>query len=120
MNYDDIARNLIKKETREQKRIERRLKSAQEELRNLLAGFLEIDPGLRKVILFGSLARGSVKSVDFDIDLAVQCSGDKFLRLVASTLDSNFKVDVVDLDTVDDTFCYFILKEGKILYEQRK
>ena len=88
MNYDDIARNLIKREAREHKRIERRSKSAQEELKKLLAGFLEIDPGLRKVILFGSLAREAVKSVNFDIDLAVQCSGDKFLRLIASTLDS--------------------------------
>ena len=118
MNYDDIALNLLKRDLREQQRIERRIEAAQAEIDKLLARFLEIDPALQKVILFGSLAKQAVKSVNFDIDLAVQCSEDKFLLLVATALDSDFTVDVVDLVSVSQTFRHFILKDGVVLYEK--
>ena len=118
MNYDDIAFNLLKRDLREQQRIERRIEAAQAEIDKLLARFLEIDPALQKVILFGSLAKQTVKSVNFDIDLAVQCSEDKFLLLVATALDSDFAVDVVDLVSVNQTFRHFILKDGVVLYEK--
>ena len=55
MNYDDIALNLLRRDLREQQRIERRIEAAQAEIDKLLARFLEIDLALQKVILFGSL-----------------------------------------------------------------
>ncbi|MBI1876992.1 MAG: nucleotidyltransferase domain-containing protein [Chloroflexi bacterium] len=119
-NYDKIARNLLKRDQREQQQIERRIEAARIEIDNLLAQFLEIDPALQKVILFGSLAKQIVKSPDFDIDLAVQCSPDRFLLLVAAALNSNFKVDVVDLASVSQAFRHLILTDGVVLYEKRR
>jgi predicted nucleotidyltransferase len=118
-NYDDIARNLLKRDQRTQRQIERRIEAARTEIDKLLAQFLEIDPALQKVILFGSLAKQTIRSADFDIDLAVQCSPDKFLLLVGAALDSDFKVDVVDLASVSQTFRQFISKDGIVLYEKR-
>ncbi len=118
-NYDEIARNLIKKDARAQKRLQQRIDDAQEEIKNLLAHFLEIDPDLQQVILFGSLAKGTVTSPGFDIDLAIRCTGDKYFSLVGAALDSDFKVDLLDLDAVDDVFRTFILKDGIVLYEKR-
>ena len=115
MNYDEMALNLIKREAREQKQIEQRLKAAQRVITELVTDFLEIDPTLQKVILFGSLAKNRVRSVNFDIDLAVQGSQDKFLSLVACTLDREFKVDIVDLNSVNPTWREFIQREG-VLY----
>ncbi len=119
-NYDNIARNLLKRDQAEQREIERRIETARTEIDKLLAQFLEIDPALQKVILFGSLARQTVRSADFDIDLAVQGSPDKFLLLVGTVLDSDFKVDVVDLTSVSQNFRHFILTDGVVLYEKRQ
>ena len=118
IDYDKIARNLIKKDAGEQKLLQQRIKCADDEIKKLLARFLEIDPRLQKVVLFGSLAKGSVKSLKFDIDLAVQCTNDKFYSLVATALDSDFKVDVLDLDAMDNEFRTLILKDGIVLYEK--
>jgi predicted nucleotidyltransferase len=44
------------------------------EIELLVRKMITIDPGIEKIILFGSLATGAVTSPDFDIDLAVQCA----------------------------------------------
>lgn len=118
-NYDDIARNLLARDQRAQRQIERRIEAARLELDKLLAKFLEIDPALQTVILFGSLAGQRVRSAEFDLDLAVQCSPDKFLLLVGAALDSNFKVDLIDLTSISQTFRQIILAEGVVLYEKQ-
>lgn len=119
-NYDDIARNLLKRDQRQQQEIKRRIEAARIEIDRLLVKFLAIDPALQKVILFGSLAKQTVKSPEFDIDLAVQAAPDQFLLLVGAALDSDFKVDVVDLTGVSPTFRDFIMTDGVILYEQQQ
>lgn len=119
-NYDDIARNLLARDQRTQRQTERRIEAAQIELDKLLAQFLEIDPALQTVILFGSLAGQRVRSAEFDIDLAVRCSPDKFLLLVGATLDSDFKIDLIDLTSTSQTFRQFILAEGVVLYEKQR
>ena len=50
-----------------------------------------MDPDLRTVVLFGSLATGNLGNREPDVDLAVP----QYLRLVAIALDSPFKVDVI-------------------------
>ena len=62
----------------------------------LVKAFRTIDPDLRLVVLFGSLAEGTVRGEDFDLDIAVR-SG-RYLQLVAWGLDQDYKIDVVDLD----------------------
>jgi predicted nucleotidyltransferase len=91
---------------------------ALEEVQALAGKFRSLDPGITKIILFGSLARDDVSSLDFDIDLAVSCSGERFLALVALALDSPFKVDLVDLSTADSRIKGAIAREGRVLYEQ--
>ena len=91
---------------------------ADEEIRTLVGKFLSLDPTITKIILFGSLARDDVSSPDFDIDLAVSCSGENFLALVALALYSPFKVDVVELATADSRIKSAVVREGIVVYEK--
>ena len=91
---------------------------ALEEVQALVGKFLLADSGITKIILFGSLARDDVSSLDSDIDLAVSCSGEHFLMLVAIAQDSPFKVDMVELSTADNRIKDAIAREGMALYEK--
>lgn len=75
--------------------------------------------GLRKVILFGSRARGDFKERS-DIDLAVSggnISG--FALAVDEETDTLLQYDVVNLDSlVDEALLENIEKDGKVLYEK--
>lgn len=76
--------------------------------------------GARRVILFGSRARGD-NFPKSDIDLAVEgCQN--FGRLydaLQNDLWSLLKVDVVDLDgTVSEELRKEIARDGKVLYEE--
>ena len=62
----------------------------------------------------GSDAPARLRSERFDIDLAI--SSGNYLRCVAVALDSNFKVDVVDLDTVRPAFRDEIEQHGTAVY----
>lgn len=118
INYDSIAHNLHQRDLKAQQQLVERIEAARIEIDRLLANFLEIDPTLQKVVLFGSLARQTVRSPAFDIDLAVQGSPDKFLLLVAAALDSDFTVDVVDLTCASPNLSQFIVQDGIVLYEK--
>lgn len=63
---------------REQNRREQqaaRKQRARKMLPALVESLLQRDPGISKIILFGSLARNDERlRIDFDIDLAVCCS----------------------------------------------
>lgn len=75
--------------------------------------------GLRKVILFGSRARGDYKERS-DIDLAVS-GGDisGFALAVDEETDTLLQYDVVNLDCpVDEALLENIEKDGKVLYEK--
>ena len=89
-----------------------------EEVQVLVGKFLLADAGITKIILFGSLARDDVSSLDSDIDLAVACSNEHFLALVTIAQDSPFKVDLVELSTADNRIKDAIAREGTVLYEQ--
>jgi predicted nucleotidyltransferase len=91
---------------------------ALEEVQALVGKFLLADSGITKIILVGSLARDDVSSLDSDIDLAVACSNEHFLALVAIAQDSPFKVDLVELSTADNRIKDAIAREGMALYEK--
>jgi len=91
-----IAANLNRENRLEAQRIKEKIRAAHQEVRRLVAQFLEIDPAIETIVLFGSLAEDSVFSIDFDIDLAVR--SEEYLQLVGCGLKSSFRVDVVDLD----------------------
>lgn len=92
-----------------------RLQAARREARRLARRFREEDPGLRRIILFGSVASGRVRSESFDIDLAVEA--EEYLRLVAVAEKSSFSVDVVDLQSVSQGFRDRIEASGVLLHE---
>lgn len=95
-----------------------RVESAMAEVDRLVGEFRVLDPAIEKVVLFGSLARKDVRSLGFDIDLAVSCSKERYLALVARALDSPFRVDVVDLAAADDRIKASIARDGVVLYEK--
>lgn len=74
---------------------------------------------VKKVILFGSRARGDYKRAS-DIDLAVS-GGDilNFAFEVDEETSTPLKYDIVNLDTdIQNELREFIKTEGKILYEK--
>ena len=95
-----------------------RIALALAEARCLVGEFRALDPDIDKIVLSGSLARKDVASPDFDIDLAVACSKEKYLAIVARALDSPFNVDVVDLTTADERIKASIARDGVVLYEK--
>jgi predicted nucleotidyltransferase len=109
-----IARRIKLQNKLEQKRLRSRLRKAHVEVSRLVAQFREIDPELRKVVLFGSLAQNAPRSLQFDIDLAV--SSEQFLKLVACGLRSPFPVDVVDLEQLPAPIRRLIDEHGKTVY----
>ena len=113
-----IAANLNRQNKLEDKRIKEKIREAKEEVNRLVNRFLEIDPAIEAIVLFGSLAEGNVFSLHFDIDIAVRSQ--EYLELVSCGLKSSFPVDVVDLDHISEPFKASIEKYGKILYEKKK
>jgi predicted nucleotidyltransferase len=113
-----IAANLNRQNKLEDRRIKDKIQEAKDEVDRLVNRFLEIDPAIETIVLFGSLAEGNVFSLHFDIDIAVRSQ--EYLKLVGCGLNSSFPVDVVDLDHVSEPFKASIEKYGKILYEKKK
>lgn len=119
----NLEKNLawIRKENRREKQaIEARKQRAWQVLPNLVQSLLQRDPGISKIVLFGSLARNDQRlRLDFDIDLALSCSPEKYYSLVSLMLDvPEFKVDLLDLETIKGLLKQRILEQGIILYEK--
>jgi predicted nucleotidyltransferase len=113
-----MAESARRRDRERRKTISARVPGAFAEVKRLIRKFRTLDPAIEKVVLFGSLARKDVTSLDFDIDLAVSCSKEKYLSIVALALDSPFKVDVVDLAAADERIKASIARDGVILYEK--
>lgn len=97
INKRNRARKIEKAE-----RTVKRKGEALEEVRRLVKEFKELDPDLKRVILFGSLGEDRIKSERFDIDLAME--GKEYLKCVYLALDSTFKVDLLDLSALRKDF----------------
>lgn len=106
------TRNRVAKE-----KLKLRIDEALTEAKRLAALFTEKDPSLQKVVLFGSLAEETVRSEEFDIDLAVV--SDDIIRLMNIAEDSRFPVDVADLERLPEPIRRRVEERGKILYEKQ-
>ena len=75
---------------------------------------------LEAVYLFGSLTWGDTWTIDTDIDLAVQgLAPERYFSAIGFLeRESNFKVDLVQLENAPDYLRQRILSEGKLLYER--
>ena len=75
---------------------------------------------VKKVILFGSRARGD-NELKSDIDLAVYCDSDLslFIEEIENTTHTLLEFDFSDMNNiVDDFFIEQVEKEGIVLYEK--
>ncbi len=89
-----------------------------QQLESIVSSF----PEVRKVILFGSRARGDAEERS-DIDLAVEAQGlsqTGWLQLVdqLENLDTLLSVDIINLPEAAQTLRERILSEGKVVFEQ--
>lgn len=94
--------------------ITERVREARREIDRLVEQIRAADPGVRRIVLFGSLAKNEVKRPSFDIDIAVD--SDEYMRLLDIALDSHFKVDLVDLGCCSRYVAAAVEQHGVELY----
>ena len=75
---------------------------------------LKRDPSIRKIVFFGSVATGTVRDLEFDIDIAL--SGERLFKLAAWGEDQSVPVDVVDYDALTAEFRAEVDRRGVVLY----
>lgn len=107
------TRNRRKRQENELARA-RRVAAANNEIERLVKSFRCTDPKLKRIVLFGSLARGSVKRLDFDIDVAVESS--RYMDLLGTVLDSDFKIDLIDLTSASRYIRQSVDRDGVELF----
>ena len=116
---DEQLRKIIEHTKLRNRKLEEKVRlreaAAREEANRLAARFAEVDTSVRRVVLFGSLDDGNVRSEHFDIDLAVK--GGDYMNLLAEAEESTFKVDLVEMRTCSETFRRRIKERGVLLYE---
>ena len=77
--------------------------------------------GARRVILFGSRARGDHRynsDIDLAVDLDLSFREKRQLKEVIDELSGLYSVDLVFLGEVEEDFKRRILEEGRVLYEE--
>ena len=115
---DEKLRAIVEAERVRNRRAEvqrnERLARAREEAVRIAGELARIDAGVSEVWLFGSVATGRLGREQFDIDLAVR--GGDVISLYARLPESEFDVDLVDLDAVSEGFCAMIKRRGQKLY----
>lgn len=111
---EPYARGIRDLNERERRAIVERAALARAEAERLALGIGRADPGVRSVRLFGSLARGEPKSLDFDIDLALE-GGDVYAAMDA-VADSAFKVDLVQLELLPEGARRAVVADGVVLF----
>jgi predicted nucleotidyltransferase len=94
----------------EEQAIRERAALARVEAKRLATKILAGDGEVRAIYLFGSLAQGEPRRLDFDIDLAME-GGDLYRALDVVDV-SSFKVDLVDLTFVSEAFAARIRETG--------
>jgi len=117
---NDQIRAIVEAERRrnleaEHRRAER-LERARREASRIAEELGRTDPTVREIWLFGSVATGRLGREDFDIDLAVH--GGDLLSLFARLPDTEFEVDLIDVDQVGDRFRRMIYHRGRKVYGQ--
>lgn len=109
---------------REERRLRHLQQLAEEAKReaSALANLLANEYGAKRVILFGSLARGDPQREDFDIDLAVEgiAPGRRFEAGGTLRLEASRRVHLVDLADVKGRMRDMIYTQGTVLYERER
>lgn len=97
-------------------------KKREEEILSKIVSLLKEDLKPRRILLFGSRARGKNNpGSDFDIALDGKKVDVREMRELKEKLEEItglYKVDIIFLESVDKEFKDIILRRGKILYER--
>jgi hypothetical protein len=92
---------------------------------NELKRYCSTNPSINKVVLFGSRARGDYERTS-DIDLALSTnhlthSQQNLIEEDIHEMPTPLKIDIVFMDRLSkQTFISNIMKDGVVVYEQRK
>lgn len=104
------ADNLAKLNAHEEAQLQERLSLARTEASKIAKKIAAADASILGIYLFGSTATGNVKSLNFDIDLAIE-GGSSALAMEAAA-SSHFAVDIVDFAQLPSHIKERILLEG--------
>jgi len=91
----------------------------------IIQGILDAQPGIRKIFLFGSRARGDNKNPHADIDIGIIGDRKADISVLAKIkdaldcLDTLYSIDVSDFTERNDAFSQQAFSEMVILYEKR-
>jgi predicted nucleotidyltransferase len=94
----------------ELERIRARARLALEEAQRLAVSIQKSDGSVHSIFLFGSLATGGPRRLDFDIDIALE--GGDIYRALDIVAESPFRVDLVDLSLVPEELAARIRETG--------
>src|SRR3989304_1431662 len=86
-----------------------------------LSDLAEILPDLRLLVLFGSVARGRVRSKS-DVDVGVLCDGPADLDICYVALAprlATHRLDLVDLRRAGPLLAFEVARTGRLLFERR-
>jgi predicted nucleotidyltransferase len=97
-----------------EKALSARIREAESSIPRIRDELLDRDPSIRRIVLFGSLATGTVRDLSFDIDIAL--SGALVFKLAAWGEDQAIPVDIVDYDALTEEFRADIDRLGAVLY----
>jgi predicted nucleotidyltransferase len=113
---ESYAAGIRKLNAAERARIKASMERARGDAERLAAAILEKDPGVRRVILFGSVATGAARSEDFDIDLALD--GGDVQAAMDLTEGLAFRVDLLSLARAPESVRRAILERGVVVGER--
>ena len=116
-NPEAAAARVRTRNKREEIEIKRRSTIAIEKARNIALEIGARDIEVKRVVLFGSLAEGVPRRLDFDIDLAID-GGDIYLAMDAADA-SEIRVDLLDMNRISEHIRARIAAKGIVLYRWR-
>ena len=119
---DPIILRLRELDAAQRERERRRTAEARAEAERIAQAIVErCGAAIRRIVLFGSVAKGQPFTELSDIDLAVETdSPAAFFKAVATALRSDFEVDVVDPADARPVLRKAIERDGVVLYERRE
>lgn len=118
MKFDPTpyAEGIRRLNAKEQREIDKRAGLAVSEAKRVAKLIGDSDVDIACIYLFGSLAEGKPKKLQFDIDLAFQ--GGNVYRAVEIAEESDFKIDVVQLDRLPKHIRERVKTRGRVIYER--
>ncbi len=116
-DYGAAARHLDQRFAERKRALKARTDRARDRLASLVQQICDVDPDIRRIVLFGSLSEETgFSSMTSDIDVAVD--SDRYLEIVARVSDPEVPVDVIDLRTARKAIRHEIDSRGEVLYER--